>query len=86
MATITLHLPEKIERKLQARAQERGQDLGTAALQILEQELDQSAPPNPNDLPYEVWRQRFEAMLQNLPHIDVLVDDSRETIYEGRGE
>ena len=41
---------------------------------------------NPNDLPYEIWLARFEAWVKTHPKVDVVVDDSRETIYEGRGE
>jgi hypothetical protein len=88
MATITLQLPEDIGTKLKARAEIRGCDISKAALEILEQELREPAKPeNPNDLPFEEWQRRYRAMVENVPQVNVgFVDDSRESIYEGRGE
>ena len=87
MSTITLSLPDEIERKLQARAKDQDRDVTTVAIEILEKELQPPAKPeNPNDLPYDEWHRRFKAMVTGHPMIDVVVDDSRETIYEGRGE
>lgn len=48
---------------------------------------------DPNTIPYEEWRKRFEGMIadaqawseRNLPP-GFVVDDSRESIYEDRGE
>lgn len=38
-------------------------------------------------LPPDQWRVRFEAHLASTPTTDTnFVDDSRESIYEGRGE
>jgi hypothetical protein len=36
---------------------------------------------------HEEWRARFEELLAAIPATDAVnVDDSRESIYEGRGE
>ncbi|MSQ94930.1 MAG: hypothetical protein EXR98_10305 [Gemmataceae bacterium] len=87
MFPLTLELTADIERGIQARAKDRGQDLGAIAIEILERALAEPAKTtSPSDLPYEVWRERFHAMLKDLPLVDVVVDDSRESIYEGRGE
>jgi hypothetical protein len=38
-------------------------------------------------LPREQWHAKFKEMLANVPRSDAtFVDDSRESIYEGRGE
>jgi hypothetical protein len=85
--TVQLQLPAELEEKLRLHAQARGQDLAHAALELLQQGLDSSREStSPNDLPYEVWQRRFDAMLKDLPRVDSFVDDSRESIYEGRGE
>ena len=82
MTTITLEVPDELAQKL--RATDPRRDLSTIALDILKKELNEPATTKPGDLPYEVWRERFEAMLKDLPRVDVEVDDCRETIYEGR--
>lgn len=83
MSIITLELPEEIESKLRARAN--GKDVARVALELLMKGLE--GPPaerGPQDLSYEEWNQRFEAWLKGHRRVDVVVDDSRETIYEGR--
>jgi hypothetical protein len=87
MATYTLQLSEKVDKQLQKLAARQGRDAAGVALEIVEKWLAATVPAqNPNDLPYEVWHERFTAMLKDLPRVDVVVDDSRESIYEGRGE
>jgi hypothetical protein len=34
----------------------------------------------------EEWIARFQAWVESHPKSDVIADDSRESIYEGRGE
>ena len=47
---------------------------------------------SPSDLPYEVWKKNYDAMIElfrvTMAHLppDFVLDDSRETIYEGCGE
>jgi hypothetical protein len=40
----------------------------------------------PSQLPYEEWVKWFRAWCESHPKRDIVIDDSRETIYEGRGE
>jgi hypothetical protein len=85
MAVLTLEISNELEQKLQLRAKDQGLDIAKVALGIIQEELyDPATTTNPNDLPYEVWRERFEAWIKSHPKIDVVLDDSRETIYEGR--
>lgn len=83
MTTITLEVSDELAQKLRLRDPRR--DLSKIALDILKNELHDPATASPSDLPYEVWRERFETWLKNVPQVNVgFVDDSRETIYEGR--
>ena len=88
MPTVILDLPNELEQKLKHRATAQGLDVTRVALDILKKELyDSATVVNPNDLPYEVWREQFEAWIKNIPQVNAgFVDDSRESIYEGRGE
>ena len=87
MPTVTLELTNELAQKLQRQSVAQGLDIAKVALAILDEELfDPATTTNPNDRPYNVWRERFHAMLKDLPSVDVEVDDSRESIYEGRGE
>jgi hypothetical protein len=37
-------------------------------------------------LPRDTWKAEFDALLATLPKRDTHLDDSRESIYRGRGE
>ena len=85
MATLILELPEKVDKQLQLLAAKQGRDAATVSLEILEKWLDATAPtPNWHARPYKEWRHEFLEWANGRPKIDVVVDDSRETIYEGR--
>ena len=86
MPTVTLEISGELEQKLRCRAEAQGLDVAQIALEILKQRFyDPATTTNPNDLPFEVWRERFEQWVKNVPQVNVdFVDDSRETIYEGR--
>jgi hypothetical protein len=85
---LTLQLPEEIKRRLHMLAKEQGRDPELVAIDILTNELMASGKlDDPNDLPYEVWRERFDAWIKSVPQVHTgTIDDSRETIYQGRGE
>jgi plasmid stability protein len=85
MSTVVLQLPDEIELKLQSRAKDEGRDVASIALEILATGLAADATaPTPSVLPYEEWKREFDAWVRSRPWIDVVLDDSRETIYEGR--
>ena len=83
--TLTLDLPPALEAKLHRLAAEAGKPAPQFALDLLRQGLDEQ-PPSSNNLPYEVWRERFQELLASLKPVGHFVDDSRESIYEGRGK
>lgn len=87
MPTVTLELPDTLGKKLQARATEQGRDVATLAIEILAKELAKPPPTNGNQvLTGDGWLREFDAWMKSHPKIDVVLDDSRESMYEGRGE
>ena len=87
MAAITLNFPEEVEKKLQARARVQGRDVASVALELVEQGLHaDTKKTGPEGLTHEQWLQELDAFVNSIPKVDVVLDVSREGIYEGRGE
>ncbi len=85
MTTLTLKLSDEMVRKLRLLAERKGRDPTAVALDIVEQWLKATVPSSsPSDLPYEEWKRLFDEWVSSHPQIDVVLDDGRETIYEGR--
>ena len=85
MATLTVNLPQELDSKLHAWAANQGREVEKVVLDIIEKELESTATKSESrKMPYEEWKKEFDAWLKTRPRIDVVVDDSRETIYEGR--
>ena len=43
-------------------------------------------PKPPRDEPYEAWERRLDTWMNSHPVREVTIDDSRESLYSGRGE
>ena len=85
MATLIVNLSEDLASRLQTCAKGQGRDIETVALHLLEQGLNSpSIKSESKKMPYEEWKREFDEWIKSRPKIDVVVDDSRETIYEGR--
>lgn len=82
MAEYTLQLPAKVDARLRTLAAREGRSPAEVAVEV----LDKGLPGLPATLPPEEWVRDFRAWVGSLPRIEVVVDDSRESIYEGRGE
>ena len=84
--TITIDLPPEIESALRSRAEASGQDPATIVRQFviesLEDEVDRPIPQRS----VEEFTKRLQAWIKLHPVLDHAVDDSRESIYAGRGE
>lgn len=81
-------LSDEIERILE-QAVRSGQfkDKEQALAEALRLLGEQSIEPNGAALPDDAWRARFEEHVAHTPATAATsVDDSRESIYEGRGE
>ena len=80
--TVTLNLPADTERRLREKAARSGQTL-EGYLEALARE---AAGPAPATLPAEEWATQFRAWVASPRPLPAPADDSRESIYEGRGE
>ena len=90
MIRLSIDLSEPLEKKLKARAEAQGRDIASVALELVEKGLD-AAPPTPSawDLTPEQRLKNFREHMEEVkkrPKIDVVLDVSRESIYEGCGE
>ena len=89
--TVTLHLPPETEQQLQARAAQRGQTLEAYLVELVQRSLSQ-APPSPapaastGPANSDQWSREWRAWAASHPPLPLPVDDSRESIYAGRGE
>jgi predicted DNA-binding protein len=83
---LTLTLTPETEARLKEQAARVGKAPESVALEALEEKLSIEEPPAAT-LPPDEWRARFNALLASLPRTEAtFVDDSRESIYDGRGE
>ena len=82
---LILHLTPETEVKLQEFVAATGMKPEELALEAIEEKLSRR-PSSSRRLSVEEWTKRFDAWVAtHRPH-DRFVDDSRESIYEGRGE
>jgi plasmid stability protein len=77
---VTLNLPPETERRLREKAARSGQTL-EGYLEALAREAAAPAALSP-----EEWAAQFRAWVASHQRLPALADDSRESIYEGRGE
>ena len=85
--TLTLVLPPDIEAKLKEQAAREGKDPQTLVLEAIEETLSSEVATTTAMLPVAAWHARFYALLDSLPRSEATaVDDSRESIYNGRGQ
>jgi hypothetical protein len=84
--TLTLHLPAETESKLRQQAELSGQDLSEFVLQAVSEKLAdaemQTQPASDND----EWTKKLRTFIARHPVVNHFVDDSRDSIYAGRGE
>jgi hypothetical protein len=82
--SVTLHLPPDLERRLREQAVRRSQSLEEYLERLAEESLraESSAPT----LTAEQWVAEWRAWAASHPTLPTVADDSRESIYAGRGE
>jgi hypothetical protein len=86
MAALTISMPDDVYQKLQQRAQTLRREPAAVVIEILENELCAAPDEEPPKLTPEEKLKAFTEWVQSRPKIDVVLDDSRESFYEGRGE
>jgi hypothetical protein len=82
--TLTLSLPPDTEAQLRQRAAAAGKDITTFVREAVEEKL--AVPATMAARTPQQWKAEFNAWVAGqkpLPHV---ADDSRESIYAGRGE
>ena len=79
--------PEK-EAKLRERAAAAGKDVTEYLLQVVEEDLAMTEPAAAPDSPQkrDQWEKELDAWAEGHPRLDSVADDSRDSIYAGRGE
>jgi plasmid stability protein len=87
--TVSINLPPQAEAELRRRAAEEGKDVEAFVREAVEARL--AAPPivqprDPRTMTAEEWTAAWHAWIDSHAPTNHFVDDSRESIYEGRGE
>jgi len=85
--TVSISLPPETEAKLREQAAVTGKDIPTLVREALEEKLaDDVGTKGPADIAYDQWVAEFDAWVASHKPVGHFVDDSRESIYAGRGE
>lgn len=84
---VSINFPAEIETALKRRAQAAGQDVETFVQSAVKEKLaEEEEPVRGRRLSPEEFERRLDAWIKLHPPSSGHVDDSRESIYEGRGE
>ena len=83
--TLTLSLPPEMEARLRERAAATGEDVTSFVRAAVEEKLAGTSGTKPDRTP-EQWEAEFNAWVSSHRAVPHFVDDSRDSIYSGRGE
>jgi hypothetical protein len=83
--TITLDLPEDIATALELRAAASGQDVASLLREMVVENVQDEIPVR-RARPPEEFMAQLQEVIDLLPQPSGVIDDSRESIYAGRGE
>jgi uncharacterized protein (DUF1778 family) len=84
---VTLNLSSEMEARIRERAAILGQDVEDFVLQAVAEKLaDTDSQPMTPSRDDTQWRKKLQALMDLHPVVTHFVDDSRESIYAGRGE
>ena len=84
--TLTLSLPPDLEARLRERAAASGKDIEGFVREAVEEKLLAAESTGPEGKTREQWAAEFKAWIESHKPVTHFVDDSRESIYAGRGE
>lgn len=85
--TLTLHLTPEIENRLRHWANQAGKNPETIALEALNEKLAEAdSQPSHTAGNDAEWKAKLSACIALHPTVTHPLDDSRESIYAGRGE
>lgn len=88
---LNVSLPAEIETALRRRAAAAGLDLETFVTNVVTEEVTEEVAEEPTPKPRAArssakYAERLKAWIDLHPVLDHVIDDSRESIYAGRGE
>jgi hypothetical protein len=84
---MTLNLSSELEAIIRDRAAANGQDIEAFVLQAVAEKLAEADVQPPAASPSnDEWKKKLQAWIDLHPVVTHFVDDSRESIYAGRGE
>jgi hypothetical protein len=85
--TVTISFRPDTEAKLREQAVATGKDVPTLVVEAVEEKFaGGNGIKPPAEVPYEQWVVEFDAWVASHKPVGHFVDDSRESIYAGRGE
>ncbi len=84
--SITIELPADIENALRQRAVKAGKTLATLVCEIVTKNVTNHARRPGKRRSAAEFARRLDAWIALHPALDHAIDDSRESIYDGRGE
>jgi hypothetical protein len=83
---VSIHIPAEIESALLQRASATGKDVATIVRDYVVERLAEDAPPPVTIGSHQEFTNRLRQVIAMHPISNGTVDDSRESIYAGRGE
>lgn len=87
--TVTINLPPETEAKLREQADRKGTSLEEFLSGLAQSWAGANgsvAMKSPDEKPQEQWEQEWRAWAASHKPLPIIADDSRESIYAGRGE
>ena len=82
--TVSISFPEEIARKLRDRAAMSGRDIAAIVQEVVAESLSEASDSSSTQ--GGDFAQWLDAWIALHPVLDHAIDDSRESIYAGRGE
>ena len=85
---LTIDLPAEVEQALIRRAAAEGKDVATYVVEVVTEKVSESIPelPTSSDSTHDAFMARLRQIIAMHPRAGSTLDDSRESIYAGRGE
>jgi uncharacterized protein (DUF1778 family) len=84
--TLELAFTSEVETEIRRRAAEMGQDVEDFILQAVAEKLADTDSQSSRSSLNNKWKEQLRAFIELHPVVTHFVDDSRESIYAGRGE
>ena len=84
--TVSINFPAEIESTLRRRAAAVGKDVETIVKEFVTERLADESPPQAKVTSHDEFMAKLQRFIDLHPVTNGSMDDSRESIYAGRGE